>query len=69
MVSVSSLCVFVCLLMCIKGCLFRKKIQFEELNLIIGHRSLTGWCVLKAVSKGHEWLLLPQKGCANGPTI
>lgn len=66
MVSMSSLCVFVCLLMSIKGCLLKKKIQFEELNLIIGHRSLTGRCVLKAVSKGHEWLLLPQKWSTNG---
>lgn len=40
-VSVSSLCVFVCMFMCIKGCLFQREIQFEESNLIRGHRSLS----------------------------
>lgn len=48
----SSLCVFVCMLMCIKGCLFQREIQFEESNLIRGHRSLTGQPVLKWVSEG-----------------
>ena len=57
---------FVCMLMCIKGCLFPREIQFEESNLIRGRRSLTGQRVLKWVTEGPGWLLLPQKGYCNG---
>lgn len=45
-----SLCVFVCMPVCIKGCFFQWEIQFEESNLIRGYRGLTGQCVLKWVS-------------------
>lgn len=65
-VSMSSSCVFVCMLMCITGCLFQREIQFAESNLIRGHQSLTGQSVLKRVSEGPEWLWLPQRWCSNG---
>lgn len=65
-VSMSSSCVFGCMLMCIKGCLFQREIQFAESNLIRGHKSLTGQSVLKWVSEGPGWLQLPQKWCSNG---
>ncbi len=65
-VSMSSLCVFVCMFMCIKGCLVQGKIQFDESNLIRGHRSLTGQRVLKWESEGPGRLLLPQKWRSNG---
>lgn len=57
----SILCVCARTCVCIKGCLFQMEIEFEESNLIRGHRSLEGQLIKVSVVES----LVTQQGANN----